>query len=142
MGTYKGEFARYILATCHPERLHLIDLDFSLLGPIVRQDARTQLHNGPSHEVLAAFPDGYFDWVYIDADHSYEGVSRDADAAAPKVKPGGFLLFNDFAHADPFLGAYGVHRAVVDFAVARRWEFAWFAYDPAALYDVALRRPL
>jgi hypothetical protein len=68
-------------------------------------------------------------------------VTRDANAAASKVKPGGFLVFNDFAHIDPFLGAYGVHRAVVHFAVTRRWSFAWFAYEPTALYDVALRRP-
>ena len=130
MGTYKGEFARHLLAACEPKSLHLVDLDFSLLDPTVGQDARVQRHNGLSHEVLATFPDAYFDWMYIDADHSYAGVTRDADAAAPKVKPGGFLVFNDFAHMDPFLGAYGVHRAVVDFAVARGWPFAWFAYDP------------
>jgi hypothetical protein len=68
-------------------------------------------------------------------------VTRDAHIAALKVKPGGYLVFNDFAHMDPFLGAYGVHRAVVDFAVSRAWAFAWFAYEPNALYDVALRRP-
>jgi methyltransferase family protein len=141
VGTYKGEFARHLLAVCEPKRLHLIDLDFSLLDPAVGQDARVQRHRGFSHEVLATFPDAHFDWIYIDADHSYAGVTRDADAAAPKVKPGGFLVFNDFAHMDPFLGAYGVHRAVVDFAVARGWPFAWFAYHPMALYDVALCRP-
>jgi hypothetical protein len=141
VGTYKGEFARHLLAACEPKSLHLIDLDFSLLDPAVGQDARVQLHQGLSHEVLAAFPDAHFDWIYIDADHSYAAVTRDADAAAPKVKPGGFLVFNDFAHMDPFLGAYGVHRAVIDFAVARGWPFAWFAYHPMALYDVALRRP-
>src|SRR5690349_203268 len=43
VGTYKGGFARHILATCDPRRLHLIDVDFSLLDPIIRQDARTQL---------------------------------------------------------------------------------------------------
>jgi hypothetical protein len=141
VGTHKGDFARHILATCNPATLHLVDLDFSLLDPIVAQDPGVQIHQGLSHEVLATFPDAYFDWVYIDADHSYAGATRDADAAAAKVKPGGFLVFNDFAHMDPFLGAYGVHRAVVDFAVARGWPFAWFAYDPMALYDVALRRP-
>ena len=141
MGTYKGEFARHLLAACEPKSLHLIDLDFSLLDPAVGQDARVQRHTGLSHEVLATFPDAHFDWIYVDADHSYAAVTRDADAAAPKVKPGGFLVFNDFAHMDPFLGAYGVHRAVVDFAVARGWPFAWFAYNPEALYDVALCRP-
>jgi hypothetical protein len=91
--------------------------------------------------VLGRFPDDYFDWIYIDADHSFAGVLRDADAAANKVRPGGYLVFNDFAHCDSELGAYGVHRAVVEFAVTRQWPFSWFAYEPNALYDVALRRP-
>jgi hypothetical protein len=55
---------------------------------------------------------------------------------------GGYLVFNDFAHLDPHLGAYGVHRAVVEFAIAKDWPFAWFAYDGAGLYDVALQRPI
>jgi hypothetical protein len=141
IGTDKGEFAQHILATCNPDSLHLVDLDFSSLLPALRQDARVQLHEGKSHEVLAAFPDEYFDWIYVDADHSYEGASGDANTAASKVRKGGYLVFNDFAHMDPFLGAYGVHRAVVDFAASKGWQFAWFAYDPLALYDVALRRP-
>ena len=122
--------------------MHLVDLDFSLLDPAVAADARVRKHAGQSHEVLAGFPDQTFDWVYIDADHSYAGTSRDAFAAAAKVKPGGYLVFNDFAHLDPYLGAYGVHRAVVEFAIAKDWPFAWFAYDGDALYDVALQRPL
>jgi hypothetical protein len=141
VGTYKGDFARHILAHCAPRELHLIDLDFALLDAGVAADARVQKHAGQSHEVLAGFPDQHFDWVYIDADHSFAGTSRDARAAAPKVKPGGYLVFNDFAHLDPYLGAYGVHRAVVEFAIARDWPFAWFAYDGNALYDVALQRP-
>jgi hypothetical protein len=39
---------------------------------------------------------------------------------------------DQFAHIDPFLGTYGVHRAVVNFAVTRGWRFAWFAYEPNA----------
>ena len=45
------------------------------------------------------------------------------------------------SHFATFLGAYGVHRAVVEFAVARNWRFVWLAYEPSALYDVALERP-
>lgn len=141
VGTFRGDFARHILAACSPETLHLIDLDFSLLDPAVAKDARVVLHNAPSDQALLQFPDAHFDWIYIDGDHSYAGVSKDAYAAASKVKPGGYLVFNDFTHADQRLGAYGVHRAVVDFALARNWKFVWFAYDPGALYDVALQRP-
>jgi predicted O-methyltransferase YrrM len=141
IGTQRGDFARHILATSQPEQLHLVDLDFSSLAADVAKDSRVVMHNGSSHVILRAFPEAHFDWIYIDADHSFAGVSRDAEAAASKVKPGGYLIFNDFAHMDPELGAYGVHRAVVDFAVARQWPFAWLAYEPSALYDVALRRP-
>jgi hypothetical protein len=142
VGTDSGRFARKILDICNPERLHLIDLDFSRLDPTVAQDSRVSLHRGASHEALKTFPDGILDWIYIDADHSFSAVARDAAVAASKVKPGGYLVFNDFAHADPFLGAYCVHRAVVDFAINRNWRFVWWAYHPAALYDVALQRPM
>jgi predicted O-methyltransferase YrrM len=142
VGTYRGHFARHILSDCAPAELHLIDLDFSLLDSAVAADSRVAMHEGLSHERLAQFPDDHFDWIYIDGDHSYEGASSDARVAAAKVKPGGHLVFNDFAHADPYLGAYGVHRAVVDFAVTRGWKFVWWAYEPNGLYDVALQRPV
>jgi len=141
VGTFKGDFARHILLTCRPAELHLIDLDFALLDAEVAQDQRVTRHRGASHEVLASFPDAHFDWIYIDADHSFAGTRRDAEAAAAKVRPGGYMVFNDFAHIDPYLGAYGVHRAVVTFAIAHRWPFHWWAYDANGLYDVALKRP-
>lgn len=142
VGTYRGGFARHILDVCDPAELHLIDIDVSLLDPAVAADRRVSIHQGLSDEMLAKFPDDHFDWIYIDGDHSYDGASRDARMAATKVKPGGTLVFNDFAHADPYLGVYGVHRAIVEFAVTRGWTFVWFAYEPNALYDVALQRPM
>jgi predicted O-methyltransferase YrrM len=141
VGTYQGSFASHILIAADPVELHLIDIDLTELNEAVRADRRVVLHEGRSEAVLAGLPDAHFDWIYVDGDHSYEGVIRDANAAAHKVKPGGYLVFNDFAHIDPYLGTYGVHRAVVDFAVAQQWAFAWLAYQPDALYDVALRRP-
>jgi predicted O-methyltransferase YrrM len=140
VGTNRGDFAKHILAHCDPTELHLVDIEFSLFDPAVGEDKRVTLHKGLSHEVLAGFPDASFEWIYIDADHAEAAVARDARAAADKVKPGGFMVFNDFAHMDPQLGAYGVHRAVVQFAVEERWRFVWLAYDPFALYDVALQR--
>jgi SAM-dependent methyltransferase len=140
LGTYKGDFAREILARTAPQRLHLIDIDFTGTDPLVLADARVTQHNGLTHDTIATFPDGHFDWIYIDADHSYAGVVRDTAASAAKLKPGGYLVFNDFAHIDPLLGRYGVHQAVVEFALAQRWPMAFFAFNGAALYDVALRK--
>lgn len=141
VGTDKGLFSRYILKMAKPEKLHLFDLDFSVLVPDVAKDPRVSLHRGPSARTLGGLANASMDWIYIDGDHAYEGVLADALAAAPKVKPGGYLVFNDFAHADRNLGRYGVHRAVTEFANASSWPLVFMAYDPNALYDVALRRP-
>lgn len=142
LGTYKGNFARNILARAVPLELNVIDVDYSLFDKTLLEDNRLVCHTGLTHVVISLFDNDYFDWVYIDADHSYEGVLRDARASANKIKPGGFVVFNDFAHIDPFLGRYGVHRAVTDFSLETGWPFYFFCFDRAGLYDVALRRPL
>lgn len=141
LGTYIGDFARIIDARTSPRELHLVDID---LTPLDRRDLdkpHIAVHRGLTQDVIAGFPDDHFDWIYIDADHSYEGVIRDARASRAKVKPGGYLVFNDFAHIDPSLGRYGVHTAVVEFAIEAGWPFRFIAYHPQGLFDVALQRP-
>jgi predicted O-methyltransferase YrrM len=54
------------------------------------------------------FPDGYFDMVYIDADHRYEFVLLDIKSWLPKVRKGGILGGHDYGcHGTP-----GVKKAV------------------------------
>lgn len=141
LGTWRGAFAGDILKRATPQRLHLVDIDFSQVPAALLADPRVEKHQGLTHAVLAGFADATFDWIYVDADHSYEGALRDARACAPKLKPGGYLVFNDFAHIDPGLGRYGVHRAVVDFMLEAQWPLAYFGFQTSALYDVALRKP-
>jgi len=38
------------------------------------------------------------DWLYIDADHSYDGVRADLHAWVRHVKPGGLILGDDYGH--------------------------------------------
>ncbi len=42
------------------------------------------------------FDDNYFDWVYIDAGHSYVSVKEDIESWWPKVKSGGYLCGHDY----------------------------------------------
>ena len=57
-----------------------------------------QLHvvRAKSIEVASIFPDEYFDFVFIDADHSYETVKADIEVWMPKVKRGGILGGHDY----------------------------------------------
>lgn len=49
-----------------------------------------------SHVAATLYPDFYFDFVFIDADHTYEGASSDIADWAHKVKPGGWLCGHDY----------------------------------------------
>lgn len=141
VGTLRGDFARQIVKAAQPRELHIIDIDFSLFDPTGLPEETVTRHDAFSVAALAEFPDATFDWIYIDGDHAYQSVRADAEAAAPKLKPGGFLVFNDFAHIDPYFGQYGVHRAVVEFANAWQWPVAHLAFEPNCLYDIALQKP-
>jgi len=93
--------------------------------------------------MLASFPDEHFDWIYVDGDHSYDGVTRDIRVARTKVKQGGLLIFNDFTLWSPVECIdYGVPHAVCELSAQHGFEFVYSALHPHLYNDVALRRPL
>lgn len=47
-------------------------------------------------EVYSQFPDGYFDFIYIDGDHSYKGAKGDLINFFPKVRVGGVIAGHDY----------------------------------------------
>lgn len=66
-----------------------------------------------THEAVKHFPDEFFDLVYIDADHSYAGASRDIEDWWPKVISGGFFLGDDYRSHKTRTGVrFGVRKAV------------------------------
>lgn len=141
LGTYKGDFARDIMTRAKPRALHLVDLNYGSFDATGLDGPNVVRHTGRTTDVVSRFEDEQFDWIYIDADHRYEAVLADAEISAPKVKPGGYLVFNDFAHIDPNLGRYGVHQGVSEFILKYRWQVAFLALDAAGLYDIAIRKP-
>jgi SAM-dependent methyltransferase len=145
VGTQTGRFADHIYKTARPSKLHIFDLslewfDKSLLVEPLKNGS-AQIHVGDSSSLLGEFPDEHFDWIYIDGDHSYEGVQRDIAQAVRKVKRDGILVFNDYAIWSPLeVCNYGVLKAVNDLVNAGEWEFVYLALHPWGYHDVALRR--
>lgn len=43
---------------------------------------------------------GAFDFVFVDGDHSYTGVTADVDGLLPYLEPGALVLFHDSHHPD------------------------------------------
>ncbi len=53
---------------------------------------------GYSFDVVKEFPDEYFDFIFIDADHTYEGCKKDLVDWWPKMKKGGVFCGHDYQH--------------------------------------------
>ena len=123
IGVAFGDFSAFLIETLEPREFIAIDLfnlhaqsklwDMNVREVLEGDSHRTfyqrrlsasgcivTIREGTSHIELARFPDDYFDLIYIDADHSYEAVTRDADAARRKLKPGGFMIFNSIVRVD------------------------------------------
>lgn len=83
----------------------------------------------PSVVAAHQINDGSMDFVFLDADHSYEGVRDDIAAWLPKVRKGGWLGGHDYANDMPEYDFSGVKRAV-DEAFPEGVElddnFTWF----------------
>ena len=65
--------------------------------PTAFAQARTVLKRVYSVPAAAAFPDGHFDWVYVDALHTRAAVLDDLRAWWPKLRPGGLISGDDYA---------------------------------------------
>jgi glycosyltransferase involved in cell wall biosynthesis len=137
VGVARGEFSQQLLDQWHGRMLHLVDpwrhlpdyrdiangsdneheanLDHTRrnLAPYV---GRFRFHRALSAEAVGSFPDDALDFVYLDANHSYETVSQDLHLWFPKIKRGGVLAGHDFLDGELPEGRFGVASAVRAFA--------------------------
>jgi len=122
IGVFRGEFSTEILKQVNPKQLYLIDpwkyYEQAIKGIVIeldrwsqeKQDQRYQLvkkkfNDNPcvniikdeSEIALESFPDNFFDWVYIDGDHSMEAVLKDLKLSLKKVKSGGYITGDDMS---------------------------------------------
>lgn len=66
-------------------------------------DARARLVESTTRQASETIADGSIDFVFIDADHSYDAVLDDIACWQPKVRAGGWLGGHDY-HARKFPG--------------------------------------
>lgn len=60
---------------------------------------RVTVMRSDSLDAASRIPDRSLDFVFIDADHSYEGCRADLDVWPSKVAPGGFVSGHDYGNA-------------------------------------------
>lgn len=127
IGVFKGDFSKIIYNIAKPRELHLVDIfdgitisgdkdgqniisanladEYENIKKYFDSYQNVFLHKGKSVDVLSSFPDQYFDLLYIDGDHSYNGVSKDLEIAMTKIKHKGFISGHDY-NQQAFPGVY------------------------------------
>ena len=153
IGVAQGDFSQLIWQTCEPKELHLIDAWNSNRFPLpfkasVRdrflpeaKEGRIHIHRSLSVDAARNFPDAYFDWVYIDTDHSYSTTLAELLAYAPKIKPDGLIAGHDYCMGNWVTSyRYGVIEAVHEFCGTHGWELAYLTLEPSEHQSFAIRR--
>lgn len=134
VGVWKGEFAKHILQK-NPSMLYLID-PWQAIRDVpgrcydIKQGEMDVIFDnvegklGKKHNVSIIrdfsspasknFQDNSLDWVYLDANHSFEFVYEDLNLWYDKVKEGGFLCGDDYRENKKL--KWGVIEAVNSFA--------------------------
>ena len=80
---------------------------------------QVKIHRGFSKDVADEFPDEYFDWIYVDGNHSYNGVMSDLTLYYPKMKIGGLIVGDDYN----IKMTDRVKRAVKEFTASKGLKF-------------------
>lgn len=166
IGVYKGDFSEMVLDVVKPKVLHLIDpwkyephptytkswyggtqgadqahMD-SIYDNVKRrfkreiQSGMVCIHRLPSAEASTEFPEGHFDWVYIDGNHLYDFVKNDLELYYPKVKAGGIIAGDDY-ETEGWWGG-GIRKAVEEFITTGRCSIVLIRNNQFALRKAEL----
>lgn len=137
IGTHRGTFAKMLLDQWAGNTLYCIDpwkggyypgdpasesdrtVDYEAAVAVLRPHSnRVEIVQATSQEASKRFPDNGLDFVYIDANHSYEHVLEDLRLWWPRIKQGGIIAGHDFVCPGERLGGWGrfIQPAVMFFA--------------------------
>ena len=140
IGIFKGEFFDFIINNCKISSIDGVDLfegvcssgdvdgnnsiEYNLdksyieLSEKYKNMSHIRLIKSDSSKYLSTVEDQYYDIIYIDGDHSYEGVKKDLVHSFHKVKCGGYLMGHDYEmnlEKGRNLYNFGVKKAVDEF---------------------------
>jgi len=139
IGVDKGGFSQHLLSKSNLKMLYCIDpwiddfgsgygkLTYDPKGENRMQECadclkefieeeRAELVKGTGLEVAPEIPDGCLDFVYIDGDHSLEGVFYDIYSWTSKVRTGGVVAGHDYKDG-PKSGMFDYWGGHLDFSV-------------------------
>ena len=117
IGVFKGDFLDYLVKECsatidavdlfegitcsgNEDGNNVVDCDvgksYLELLDKYKEVPNIKLHSSNSIGFLQSQEDNTYDIIYIDGDHSYDGVKKDLINSASKIKNGGYIMGHDY----------------------------------------------
>lgn len=156
IGVAYGEFSKKILENMQPDVFYAIDMYMQKEGFwggkefVAYPDGHlgwyknefsdlidkgiVKIKQGISWNVLASFPDDYFDYIYLDAAHDYASVKKDITQIIKKIKPDGIIQFNDY-----YLKCLGVIAAANEMIKETRSKILYYCIYPDGNADIVVQ---
>jgi len=146
IGVLRGEFSVSILNSAPDMFLYLVDawsyqndvVDMANISQEVSDsdyniaienlkpyEGRFEISRKFSHKAVLDFEDDFFDFIFIDADHSYSGCLSDLTLWFPKLKIGGIFSGHDYIpdiKKDAAGSEFGVKSALDKFLEDKNYE--------------------
>lgn len=153
IGVCLGDFSEKIIEVTRPSQLFLVDV-WGDISHIYKDNlmAENKVHEERyrtvikkflykpevryirsfSSSMLEIFPENYFDWIYVDGDHSYDGCMLDLNIAKRLVKEDGLILGHDHMWKFP-----GVVDSVKDFVEENNYYHTYTTRDKNSTFLIS-----
>ena len=99
------------------------------------------IYRSDSINATNLFDNEFFDWIYIDTDHSYETTCKELNSWSSKVKQEGVIAGHDYMMGNWLkTQRYGVIEAVHQFCVEDNWQIIYLTADQTENISFAIKR--
>lgn len=165
IGVFKGEFLDYIVSNCKFGSIDAVDLfeGYSCSGDVdgnnvvwynialsyielnnkYKDMSTINIYKSDSCVFLKKIDNKLYDIIYIDGDHSYEGVKNDLVNSFNKIKNGGYIMGHDYEmNMDKAKNSYnfGVKQAVDEFCSTYNQRIIAKAIDGCVSYCIKINK--
>ena len=153
IGVDNGFFTEQIINIAKPKKLYLIDSwsskrygqnKFEFVKNKFSQEIKNkkiEILRSNSIDAAELFQNSYFDWIYIDTDHSYSTTIQELNAYENKIKDNGFICGHDYVMGNwSKSNKYGVIESVAEFTFKKNWKLAYWTSDFTENNSFAIQR--
>ena len=165
IGIFKGEFMDYIINNCGPCSVdgvdifegvicsgnsdgnnvvyYPLDIAYEQLSEKYKENKNVRLIKSDSSTHLRSVKNEYYDIIYIDGDHSYNGVKKDLRKSFNKIKNGGYIMGHDYEmnmNKAKNVYNFGVKQAVDEFCIVYNQTIIAKAMDGCVSYCIKINK--